>query len=102
MLVRTAKDIGTLIRAARKARGWTQARLAGELGSTQKWVSQIEHGRPGADLDRVLRALSLLGVILDARLPAPPHYRSGRDAHSLVSRVADRAPQYKGDKHGDK
>lgn len=101
MLVRTARDIGKLIRAARKAKGWTQARLARELGSTQKWVSQIENGRPGADLDRVLRALSLLGVILDARLPGYPRGGSGREPHGLANRVADRPLKTRYGNHAD-
>lgn len=100
MLVRTARDVGKLIRAARKAKGWTQARLAGELGSTQKWVSQIENGRPGADLDRVLRALSLLGVILDARLPGYSRGGSGKEPYGLVNKVADRPLKTRYGNHG--
>lgn len=100
MLVRTANDIGKLIRAARKAKGWTQGRLAQQLGSTQKWVSQIEHGRSGADLDRVLRALAVLGVLLDARLPGYSYPAPDADPHRLINQIADRPLIDKDENHG--
>lgn len=95
MLIRTAQDIGHLIRAARQAQQWSQSQLAAEIGSTQKWVSQIENGRPGADLDRVLRALVALGVTLDGRLAGTQLSAPQDPSFQLVNFVADSAgPEY--------
>lgn len=56
------KHIGTMIRKARKARGWTQVQLAEAAGTRQPVVSRIERGmslkQPTMDLiDRCARAL---------------------------------------------
>ncbi|MDP6479880.1 MAG: helix-turn-helix transcriptional regulator [Phycisphaerales bacterium] len=37
-------QLGTAVRRRRKALRWTQSRLAGEVGRTLQWVSQIETG----------------------------------------------------------
>lgn len=63
-VVRTRKDLGHLVREARKARGWTQAELAKRIKTTQKSVSLLEGGRTDARLDTVLRALAVLRVQL--------------------------------------
>ena len=41
-----ARQVGTLIRDARKHRGWTQAQLAEPLGTSQSAVNRIERGQP--------------------------------------------------------
>lgn len=41
-----------------------QADLAQQIGVSRLWVSQIEHGKPGASLALVLRALAALGIEL--------------------------------------
>lgn len=89
MFIRTPKDLGALVRAARKARGWSQADLAARMGTTQKWVSFVENGRPGSPLDMVLRTLATLKVSVDARLPD-----DRVKPWSLIDQVAD------GGKHG--
>ncbi len=52
---------GERIRAARKARGWTQRRLAEEAKLSQPFVSAVERGRVGrtAQVDALLRVLGL-------------------------------------------
>lgn len=69
MHIRTAKDVGVLVRVARRSQKWTQSELAGRAGTTQKWVSHLENSRPGAPLDQVLRVLTVLGVKLNATFP---------------------------------
>lgn len=86
MLIRTAKDVGNLIRATRKSLGWSQGELASQVGTTQKWVSFVENGRPGAQLDLVLRTLAVLRVTLEARPPAG----SRSVEESLIDQIANR------------
>lgn len=90
MLIRTPKDLGILIRVARKVHGYSQGELARQVGTTQKWISFAENGRPGAQLDLVLRTLATLRISLDARLPDD----STGSGSSLIDIVAN------GDKHG--
>jgi HTH-type transcriptional regulator/antitoxin HipB len=65
MRVRTAAEFGLLIREARIDLGMTQAALAARLGSTQTWISEIENGKPTAQLGLVLKVMDFLGIALD-------------------------------------
>ena len=87
MLVRSARDIGKLVKAARKAQGWTQTQLADKIGTHQWWVSHLENGRASTELGMVLRALKTLGVSLTARLPSDSKSHAGK---SLIHDIADR------------
>lgn len=67
--------IGTLIRDARKHRGWTQTQLATELGTSQSAVNRIERGHQNLSLDMLAR----IGEALDSPLMSlgtgPVHLR---------------------------
>lgn len=70
MLLRTAREVGLLIRETRKAAGLTQAALAERVGASREWVRLVESGRtPRVELGLTLRALTALGISLDARTP---------------------------------
>jgi HTH-type transcriptional regulator / antitoxin HipB len=60
--VRTARQLGALIRAERLRRAMTQQELAGRSGTGQKTISQIENGNEGASLETVFRLLAVLGL----------------------------------------
>lgn len=62
--LRTPADIGALLRARRRELNMDQVTLAKNIGVSRLWVSQIERGKPGANLGLVLRALSAVGVTL--------------------------------------
>lgn len=74
MRIRSAKDIGSLIRAYRRAQHLSQAQLAERVGTSQRWISAIERGKATAELDLVLHTLSVLNVPLEA----PPPGFTGR------------------------
>lgn len=65
--IRTSTDIGRLVREARLRQGLTQAGVAGALGVTQKWISNVEGGKDTAPIGSVLRLLAALGVSLTAK-----------------------------------
>src|SRR3954453_11175935 len=56
--------IGGLIRDARKHRGWTQAQLAEELGTSQSAVNRIEKGGQNLSLEMLAR----IGEALDSEI----------------------------------
>ena len=61
------QDLGAEIRAARLARGLTQARLAAEAGVSRKTLNLLENGRAGdLGVRKVLAVLDKLGVQLRA------------------------------------
>ena len=69
MQLKTARQIGTLLRERRTQLGWSQVKLADRMGVSRLWIIQLEQGKPTARMSLVLRAFKALGIILDAGLP---------------------------------
>lgn len=62
--VSDAGALGAAIRTARKAHGLTQSQLAGLAGTGLRLISELERGKPGAELGKVLDVLAVLGLRL--------------------------------------
>lgn len=71
MRLKNTRDLGLLLQARRKALGWSQARLAHQLGITRQWVIALEKGTPGVAVGTVLKAFTALGLRLDANSREP-------------------------------
>jgi len=69
MSVRSARELGAVIRARRQELQFSQAQLAEIVGVSRPWLSEVENGKPGAELSRVLRVIDGLGldVLIDER-----------------------------------
>jgi y4mF family transcriptional regulator len=61
------EEIGSLVRARRGELGISQTELADVAGTTLRFISELERGKPTAQLAGVLRVLSALGISLEAR-----------------------------------
>jgi len=61
---RTPRQIGNLIRRARKQRGWSQSQLAERVGVRQGTISLIETGNPATKLETLLAILAALDLEL--------------------------------------
>ena len=74
MQVRTPKDIGLLIRETRRQKSMTGAQLARRLGLSHSWLSEIENGKPTAEIGKVLQVMRFLELTIDIAPPsfAPP------------------------------
>lgn len=66
---RTAKQIGAIIRRARRSSGLTQADLGARIGLRQATVSKLEKGESATRISTLLDALTALGleIIIDKR-----------------------------------
>jgi len=60
--VRTPKQIGSVLRAERRARGMTQGALASRAGLRQELVSKIETGNPGTSIGAICALLAALDI----------------------------------------
>lgn len=63
-IARTTKDLGNVLRQARKARNLTQAELASRAGIWQRTVSNIETSASGAKADTIFDLLAALDLEL--------------------------------------
>ncbi|WP_240200383.1 helix-turn-helix domain-containing protein [Paracoccus methylovorus] len=61
-IARTTKDIGNVLRNARKARKLTQTDLARRAGVWQRTISNIETSASGAKLDTIFDLLAALDL----------------------------------------
>jgi HTH-type transcriptional regulator/antitoxin HipB len=61
-LARNPKQIGNLIRRARKRLGWSQTQLGERAGLRQETISLIEAGNPATKLDTILAVLAALDL----------------------------------------
>lgn len=77
---RTAKQIGAIIRRARRNARLTQAELGQRIGLRQATISRLEKGEDEARLSTLLDVLTALGleIIVDKRGRA-----SGKDLEDL-------------------
>lgn len=95
MLVRTAADLGSLIRSRRRELGLRQEELAKRVGVSRLWVIEFERGKPRAEVGLVLRTLTALGLDVDVSpAPRPARPRRSRitvpDLDGIVRRARKR------------
>ena len=69
---RSATDTAATIRAARRARGLTQAQLAARAGVGRQWLVALEKGHDRAELGKVISVMNALGLTLTTREDTPP------------------------------
>lgn len=63
--IRSAKDIGLLVRKTRVAKGLSQEKAAGLTGVGRRFLSELESGeKETLELGKVLQVLSRLGLKL--------------------------------------
>jgi HTH-type transcriptional regulator/antitoxin HipB len=65
--LRTAVDLGALLRDRRRRLGLSQAALARRVGVGREWIIEVEKGKSAAPLKLLLRALQALSLVLYAQ-----------------------------------
>lgn len=69
-MLRTAADIGQVVRLQRQSQGLRQIDLAGIGNTGNRLIVDIEKGKPTVQLQKVLDVLELLGLELTVRSKA--------------------------------
>jgi len=64
--VKDSYTLGQVIQQSRMQQNLSQRELAGMLGISQKWVWEMEQGKPGILMDRLFQILQKTGVTLYA------------------------------------
>ncbi len=87
----TASDheaAGQRIARARRRRGLSQSVLAGLVGRSESWLSQVERGKRGVDSHSVLaRLAAVLRVDIEELTGSADHDETGRRAHPATSLI---------------
>jgi HTH-type transcriptional regulator/antitoxin HipB len=73
----TTAQIGELVRGTRKAMGITQRDLALTSGTGQRFISDLENGKPTSQLSKTLTVLQTLGIKLQLTTPVDLSVFSG-------------------------
>jgi HTH-type transcriptional regulator / antitoxin HipB len=66
----STQELGELVRAIRKEQGLTQLDVAGLAGLSNRFVIDLEKGKPTLQTQKVLDVLSLLGLEVSVRKKA--------------------------------
>ena len=66
-MIKTAKDLGLLIRQRRKEMGLSQADLAGICRVGNRFLVELEAGKPTVQFDKSLHVAANLGLELHLR-----------------------------------
>lgn len=67
MRIASVRDLALYLRDRRQQLGLTQEQLANSAGVSRRWLSNLEAGKPTAELGLVLRAIDALGLTFDLR-----------------------------------
>lgn len=86
----SAKDFGDAVRKARKQYGWTQVDLALRAGTGERFIVELEAGKPSCQLDKALLVARTLNMqIGDLRTAAPTTTAQGDDELGFLPNFGD-------------
>lgn len=71
-MIRSAQDFGAAVRAKRKALGWTQTELAARSGTGERFVVELEAGKPSCQLEKALIVARTVGIEIGDLRAKPP------------------------------
>ena len=66
----TARQIGEIVKRARKSMGATQKELALTSGTGLRFIIELEKGKPTCQLEKTLTVLNTLGIRMELTPPA--------------------------------
>lgn len=69
--VKRVEELGAIVQSARREQGMTQIDVAGLAGFGNRFIVDLEKGKPTCSLDKALRVVQMLGIELTAKLPEP-------------------------------
>ncbi|GGI76956.1 helix-turn-helix transcriptional regulator [Legionella impletisoli] len=69
MNIASTKDFGALIKDTRKKNKLTQAQLAAASGIGERFIRELEQGKPTCQLEKALIIAQMLGIKIEAANP---------------------------------
>ena len=68
--IKNPYTLGLIIQQSRMQQGFSQRELAKMLGISQKWVWEMEQGKPGILMERLFQIMEKVGITLTAEFDA--------------------------------
>ncbi|MDQ4114799.1 helix-turn-helix transcriptional regulator [Nocardioides sp. NPDC023903] len=68
--VTSPESLGRILQQARLLNGWSQRELAARIGTTQRYIWEIEAGKPSIFVDRLFALMRETGTELTATIDA--------------------------------
>ncbi|NNH27982.1 helix-turn-helix transcriptional regulator [Rhizobium sp. SEMIA 4085] len=78
-MIRSASEFGALVRERRKTLGWTQIQLAERCGTGERFIVDLENGKPSCHLEKALIAARTVGLDLGDLKSMTPSAASSPD-----------------------
>ena len=69
--ITSAESLGRILQQARLLRGLSQRELAERLGTTQRYIWEIEAGKPSIFMERLFTMMREIDVELSATIRSP-------------------------------
>jgi y4mF family transcriptional regulator len=70
-MFRSARELGAAVREKRKGLGWTQIELAARSGTGERFIVDLESGKPSCQLEKALVVARTVGMELGDLREAP-------------------------------
>ncbi|MEO9338282.1 helix-turn-helix domain-containing protein [Mesorhizobium sp. SB112] len=61
-MFRSARDFGAAVREKRRGLGWTQTELAARSGTGERFIVELESGKPSCQLEKALTVARTAGL----------------------------------------
>lgn len=61
-MFKSARDFGAAVREKRKVLGWTQVELAVRSGTGERFIVELEYGKPSCQLEKALIVARTVGI----------------------------------------
>jgi HTH-type transcriptional regulator / antitoxin HipB len=69
MTIRNARDLGEIIRTTRNSQKLRQIDLATAAGCGERFIIDLEKGKPTCELEKALYVAQMLGIKIEAIVP---------------------------------
>lgn len=69
MRIRNSRDFGNLIRQLRIGQKLRQSDLAAASGCGERFIVDLEKGKPTCELNKALHVATMLGIKIDVQVP---------------------------------
>jgi transcriptional regulator with XRE-family HTH domain len=69
--IKDPQTLGLILQQGRLLKNLSQRQLAVQMGLSQKWIWEMEQGKPGLLTERLFKILETTGVALSAEIDIP-------------------------------